>query len=125
MAMEGVDLNVLIIEDNPADVRLVREMLDAEGCGVETAASGKEALERIETCPVDLVLLGDTLPDMDGQALTAAIRKTHSECDLPIIMMADPLASNITVEASEAGRPCITGGRSGGHRPISAGVSKS
>ena len=103
MAMEGADLNVLIIEDNPADVRFVREMLDAEGCGVETVASGKEALERIETRPVDLVLLGDTLPDMDGHALTAAIRKTRSESDLPIIMMADPLASNIAVEALEAG----------------------
>ncbi len=82
MAMNGACLNVLLIEDNPADARLVREMLDAEGCGVETVASGKEALERIETRPVDLVLLGDTLPDMDGHALTAAIRKTCSESDL-------------------------------------------
>ncbi len=103
MAMEGADLNVLIIEDNPADVRFVREMLDAEGCGVEIVASGKEALKRIETRPVDLVLLGDTLPDMDGHALTAEIRKTRSGSDLPIIMMADPLASNIAVEALEAG----------------------
>ena len=94
---------ILAVDDDELVTAALAVCLGAEDCGVETAVSGQEALELIENRPVDLVLLGDTLPEMDSHTLAAEIRKTRSESDLPIIMMVDSLTSNIAVEALESG----------------------
>lgn len=66
---------VLVVDDNDALRENLAECLEAEGYAVDLAASGAEALERLERAPLPAVVLLDLMmPGMDGGALAAAIR---------------------------------------------------
>jgi DNA-binding response OmpR family regulator len=75
---------VLIADDEKNIVQLARMYLQAEGFSVETAASGKEALEKVKLAHPDLVVLDLMMPEMDGWEVCRRLRK---ESDLPIIML--------------------------------------
>ena len=77
---------VLVIEDNPADVRLIREALrDERSIELEHACLLDEGLERIEDGGIDLVLLDLSLPDSEPLHTVAAVRA--ADPGLPIIVM--------------------------------------
>ena len=57
---------VLVVDDVPANVRLLEARLSAEYFDVVTAMSGREALAICERAECDLVLLDVMMPDMDG-----------------------------------------------------------
>src|SRR5712692_7544766 len=59
--------NILVVDDEPHMLRYMRTLLEVESYQVETAASGLEALERLQKEPVpDLVLLDVVMPELDG-----------------------------------------------------------
>ncbi len=58
--------SVLVVEDDPSLRELLAIMLEAEGLEVDTAANGKEALERIDSRSPALILLDMSMPVMDG-----------------------------------------------------------
>jgi DNA-binding NtrC family response regulator len=58
---------VLIVDDDPAMLRYMRTLLELDGYRVETAASGKAAMERVSAgLAPELVLLDVNMPEMDG-----------------------------------------------------------
>ena len=67
-------LRVLLVEDNPVGALLARTLLTREGCMVETAATGHEAVQAMARSRYDLVLMDMRMPGMDGPAATRAIR---------------------------------------------------
>ena len=75
---------VLIVDDEPAIVRLVRDYLERAGFDVSTAANGEEALQLFTRERPDLVILDLTLPLMDGLDVARAMRRAG---DVPIIML--------------------------------------
>jgi DNA-binding response OmpR family regulator len=75
---------VLIVDDEPSIVRLVRDYLERAGFGVMTAANGAEALREFSRRRPDLVILDLTLPETDGLDVARAIRRAG---DVPIIML--------------------------------------
>jgi DNA-binding response OmpR family regulator len=75
---------VLIVDDEPAIVRLVRDYLERAGFDVSTAANGEEALRLFTRERPDLVILDLTLPLMDGLDVARAMRRAG---DVPIIML--------------------------------------
>lgn len=79
-------LRVLVVDDSVVMRRLVGEVLsaDPEIVVVGTASSGKVALSRLSQLAPDLVVLDVEMPDLDGLATLAALRKTHQK--LPVIM---------------------------------------
>src|SRR6266550_4266927 len=78
-------LKVLIVDDDAGVCESLRDLLVAERCCVETAASGVIALERLQRQPFDLVLSDVVMPDMDGYELYQAVkRKTPT---LPVVLM--------------------------------------
>ncbi len=78
-------LRVLLVDDDMGILRSLAEILETEGCVVETAADGRQALRRLEKSPVDVVLTDVVMPNMDGHELFAALRERHP--DLPVLMM--------------------------------------
>lgn len=75
---------ILVVDDEPKIVQLVRDYLERAGFTVSTARSGDEALMRARTEPPELVVLDLGLPGIDGLDVTRALRRSG---DLPIIML--------------------------------------
>lgn len=65
---------VLLAEDNPVGALLARTLLRREGCIVETAATGEEAVAALKRARYDLVFMDMRMPGMDGPAAARAIR---------------------------------------------------
>ncbi len=65
---------VLLVEDNPVGALLAATLLKREGCAVETAASGDEAVEAMKRARYDLVFMDMRMPGMDGPSAARAVR---------------------------------------------------
>jgi CheY-like chemotaxis protein len=76
---------VLVADDDLGIRHSLAELLEAEGCRVETASDGAEALARIESGHFDVVITDVVMPNMDGYELFTTVRKRFP--DLPILMM--------------------------------------
>ena len=66
--------HILVVDDEPAIITVVRERLERDGFSVRTAASGEEALEHLETEPADLIILDVMLPGIDGLEVLRRLR---------------------------------------------------
>ncbi|MBV9131550.1 MAG: response regulator, partial [Chloroflexi bacterium] len=75
---------VLVADDEKNILQLARMYLQAEGFTVETAANGREALEKVKVAKPDLLVLDLMMPEIDGWEVCRRLRK---ESDLPIIML--------------------------------------
>ncbi len=78
---------VLIVEDHPELLKLLRMTLRASGFSVATAANGIEALKKARTLVPDLVVLDLVLPELDGFAVCETLRKSASTASIPIIVL--------------------------------------
>jgi two-component system cell cycle response regulator DivK len=78
---------ILIVEDNPASMRLIRMVLRNKGYSLLEATDGEEALAvAIEGCP-DLIVVDIQLPKMDGLEVTRRLRQTPRFKQTPIIAL--------------------------------------
>jgi CheY-like chemotaxis protein len=101
-AMSGV--RVLVAEDNPVNALLAKSLLRREGCTVELAGSGEEALLALTRGRYDLVLMDMRMPGLDGPAATRALRSRGDET--PVVA--------ITANAFEEDRrECLEAGMNG------------
>jgi two-component system, OmpR family, alkaline phosphatase synthesis response regulator PhoP len=75
---------VLVVDDDPGIVKLVRAYLEQVGFEVVVAYDGKKAMQIARNDRPDLVILDLMLPEMDGWDVCRALRK---ESDVPIIML--------------------------------------
>jgi signal transduction histidine kinase/DNA-binding response OmpR family regulator len=66
---------VLVVEDNPINQQVVDAMLRSLGVQVTLASNGQQAVELVQNCDFDLVLMDCQMPVMDGFQATAAIRR--------------------------------------------------
>ncbi len=76
-------INILIVEDNPGDVRLIKEILGEYRIinGIDWAMDGEEALNKIREGNYHLVIMDMHLPRMNGMEIINAI-KSNNECSL-------------------------------------------
>src|SRR5205085_11492870 len=75
---------ILVVDDEKNIVQLARLYLNNEGFRVETAADGKQALERAKSVRPDLVVLDIMMPEMDGLTVCKELRKTSN---VPVIIL--------------------------------------
>lgn len=78
---------VLIVEDEPALVTMLRYNLEREGYQVDEASDGEEALLKIEESTPDIILLDWMLPRLSGLEVCRRVRRRTETRDLPIIML--------------------------------------
>ncbi len=75
---------ILLVDDDDAIQLLYREEFEEEGYLVESARSGREAVEKFQANPPDLVILDINMPEMNG--IEALRRMKEIRADLPIIL---------------------------------------
>lgn len=86
------DRTILVVDDIATNRLVAGQLLMASGARVVEAASGPEALKRLETGGVDAVLLDLMMPEMDGAETLRHIRASHGNRIPVIAMTADVLA---------------------------------
>lgn len=79
-----INKNILLAEDEPTILRLVRTYFERDGYIVYTATNGEEAIKIFREVKIDLVCLDIMMPIIDGFEVTKIIRATS---DVPIIIM--------------------------------------
>lgn len=84
MAKNAPNAHVLVVDDEPRLVTLVRKNLESMGYKVSTAADGKTAISLLELEDFDLVILDLMLPDIDGYDVCRQIREFSN---VPIIIL--------------------------------------
>jgi len=78
---------IMIVDDEPDVVDLVKLVLKSEGYDVITAYSGREALEKIGKDVPDLILLDIMMPQMDGWEVYQRIRADPQTSKVPVAML--------------------------------------
>jgi DNA-binding response OmpR family regulator len=77
--------HILVVDDEPAIVTVVRERLEREGFLVQAVASGEEALAHLDADPADLVVLDVMLPGIDGFEVLRRLRSAGNR--VPVIVL--------------------------------------
>lgn len=78
---------VLVVEDDPALIELLRFLLEREGLQVTVARDGLEALDQLAAHPPDLMLLDLRLPKLEGMDVLWEIRNNPQWQALPVIIL--------------------------------------
>jgi diguanylate cyclase (GGDEF)-like protein/PAS domain S-box-containing protein len=78
-------MNLLIVDDNPTNLKLLHAQLESEGYTVIDAADGVEALDVLRRKPIDAVISDILMPNMDGYKLCLEIRKSDRFGSLPFV----------------------------------------
>jgi putative two-component system response regulator len=78
---------ILAVDDTPASLRLLTDMLKAEGYEVRSAISGELALRAATSNPPELVLLDIRMPGMDGYDVCRRLKAQPATCDVPVIFV--------------------------------------
>ncbi|MBY0248578.1 MAG: response regulator [Nitrospiraceae bacterium] len=94
---------VLIIDDDIVMRLLAREALELSGWLVEEAENGRRGLEAVIARPPDLVLLDILMPEMNGFAVCAELRKLPESAHTPVLMLTGLEDYRSITEAYEAG----------------------
>jgi DNA-binding NtrC family response regulator len=94
---------ILVVDDTPANVKLLADLLSVNGFDVVTAGSGGEGLERAGTAAPDLVLLDVMMPDVDGFAVCERLKANPATRDVPVIFLTALAETLDKVRAFSAG----------------------
>jgi CheY-like chemotaxis protein len=78
---------VLVIDDEPDAVRLIKKVLSGRGHLVPTARDGASALVLVKQEPPDVILLDSDLPKIDGAEVCRQIKVNPATERIPIVMM--------------------------------------
>src|SRR2546425_2314994 len=95
--------SVLVVDDEEKIRELLSLHLGRKGHKVTVAGNGKEALELLEKCNIDLVLMDIRMPGMTGIEVLKILRGTHSPTELPVIMVTGVNQSQDIVAALDLG----------------------
>ena len=95
--------NILIVDDTPANLRLLSQMLVGEGYHVRPLPDGPLALAAAQAEPPDLILLDIKMPGMDGYEVCRRLKDGTKTRDIPIIFISALDATEDKVRAFQVG----------------------
>src|SRR5690242_9434251 len=97
------DEKILIVDDNPANLKLARVLLTAERYDVRTAQDADDALATLKTFRPRLILMDIQMPGMDGLELTRKLKADPDTQEISIVAMTAYAMKGDNVRALEAG----------------------
>ena len=78
---------LLLIDDDPNLILLVKDYLEFRGYNVDTAENGREALEVLDHLVPDMIICDVMMPEMDGYALVKHIREVPVTNRIPVLFL--------------------------------------
>ncbi len=78
---------ILVVDDQPINVQLLKRKLEREGMEVATSYSGREALDLVQSNRPDLILLDVMMPDMDGIQVCQQLQSDEDTRAIPVIFI--------------------------------------
>ena len=94
---------ILCVDDEEANLKLLEKLLVPRGYVVVSAASGKDALLKIRSQAIDLILLDIIMPGMDGFEVCRQIKEDQKLRNIPVIMITASVVKQDHVRGIEAG----------------------
>lgn len=82
-----MDGDVLIVDDNPANLHLLLELLSDHDFSVRVARNGAAALDTVRRLPPDVILLDIRMPQMDGYEVCRQLKQDPTLKDIPVIFV--------------------------------------
>ena len=86
----GTEMNhgeILVVDDTPANLKLLMDLLKTQGYKVRPAPDGKIAIAAVAARKPDLILLDIKMPDMDGYEVCRRLKEDKQSQDIPIIFI--------------------------------------
>lgn len=78
---------VMLVDDIPAHLELITDIVSAAGYQTITAINGQEAIDKAKELKPDLIFLDVVMPDMDGFATCRMLRDEDSTKDIPVVFV--------------------------------------
>lgn len=78
---------VLVVDDDEKNLKLMSAILDKQGYGTRVAKSGPEALEKVKVRPPDLIFLDIMMPEMDGYEVCRKLKTDAATSSIPVVMV--------------------------------------
>jgi two-component system, cell cycle response regulator len=78
---------VLLVDDDPLILEILRTILDLEEFAVTTVSDGRQALESVATTRPDVVVCDVMMPELDGFEVCRTLKSQPSTADLPVILL--------------------------------------
>jgi signal transduction histidine kinase len=94
---------ILVVDDQPANLRVVSALLSRNGYEVESALTGPDALDIAQQRTPDLVLLDMLMPGMDGFELLGQLRRHMAMQDMPVIFLTAAQDRELLLRAFDSG----------------------
>ncbi|NJL89245.1 MAG: response regulator [Coleofasciculaceae cyanobacterium SM2_1_6] len=79
--------NILVVDDTPANINLLTQILAEQGYKIRVAPSGKLALKSVQSYPPDLILLDINMPDLNGYQVCQQLKAEPGTAHIPIIFV--------------------------------------
>jgi CheY-like chemotaxis protein len=98
-----VAASILIVDDNPVNLRLAAEVLELEGYVVAKAVDAEQAQDLLRGEPPDLILMDIALPGMDGLTLTRKLKADARFAHIPVVALTAFAMKGDDRKAFEAG----------------------
>lgn len=95
--------NILIVDDTPDNLSVLRRLLTEEGYRVRPALSGEIALNAIKNHPPDLILLDILMPEMNGYEVCRKVKSNVRTAAIPIIFISGQTDTKDILKAFQAG----------------------
>jgi CheY-like chemotaxis protein len=78
---------VMVVDDNPDIVTIVKTILEGKGYGVQSAYSGQEVFNLLSEQKPDLIVLDIMMPQMDGLEVLTRLKGEPSTATIPVILL--------------------------------------
>lgn len=102
-AMSDFPANILIVDDQLENLRVLSTLLTQQGYQVRKARSGQMALETVKVVLPDLILLDIRMPNMNGYEVCGYLKATPETCEIPVVFLSALDDPNDKVKGFEVG----------------------